>query len=216
METQTNDTNTKLSAIDKALAAAQARKAAKEGVDPSVPKAKPSKPKGDKIKVDAAAKAAAKEAKDAARQARQELLKQQREVRKAAKAQEKASGKPAHMKKIEKAASKLPELNKQMEILFNEATSNFSAAQISALALHLQHFNRVKATERALNQKLEIGMTVRIVGGDPKFIGLTGTVDRAQRIRCYVAVPGFKKPVYLFTSDVEATEQAMAATGTEG
>lgn len=216
MDTQINDSTSKLSAIDKALAAAQARKAAKENMDTNAPKAKPSKPKADKIKLDDAAKAAAKAAKDEARKQRQEQLKTQREARKAAKASEKANGKPAHMKKIEKAASKLPELNEQMQILFSEATSNFSGAQISALALHLQHFNRVKATERALNQKLEIGMSVRIVGGDPKFIGLTGTVDRAQRIRCYVAVPGIKKPVYLFTSDVEVEEQTMAATGTEG
>ena len=216
MDTQINDTTSKLSAIDKALAAAQARKAAKDNMDNTAPNVKPSKPKADKVKLDDAAKAAAKSVKDEARKQRQEQLKQQRAERKAAKAQEKASGKPAHMKKIEKAAGKLPELTEQAQLLFNEATSNFGAAQLTALALHLQHFNRVKATERALNQKLEIGMSVRIIGGDPKFIGMTGTVDRAQRIRCYVAVAGIKKPVYLFTSDVEVTEQAMAATGTEG
>ena len=103
-----------------------------------------------------------------------------------------------------------------MQLTFNEVTTNFSAEQITALALHLQHFNRVKATERALNQKIEAGMSVRIIGGDPKYIGMTGTVSKAQRIRCYVEVPGIKKPVYLFTSDVEPSREAPAATGTDG
>ena len=215
METQTDNLNTKLSAIDKALAAAQARKAAKEGM-PKEASASTDKPaKTPKVKVDSADKAAAKLAKDAARQARQAQLKAEREARKAAKAEAKASGKPAHMKKIDRAASKLPALNDQMQLTFNEVTSNFSAEQITALALHLQHFNRVKATERALGQKLEAGMLARIIGGDPKFIGMTGTVIKAQRIRCYVEVPGAKKPVYLFTSDVEVVS-SLAATGTDG
>ena len=87
----------------------------------------------------------------------------------------------------------------------------------SDLALHLQHFNRVKATERALGQRVVQGTSVRIVAGDPRFIGLSGTVVKAQRIRCYVEVPGIKKPVYLFTSDVEVqSTSAQASTGTDG
>lgn len=216
METQTDNLNTKLSAIDKALAAAQARKAAKEGItmDATEKQSKPAK--APKAKPDATAKAAEKAAKDAARQARQAQLKAEREARKAAKAAEKSSGKPAHMKKIDRAAGKLPQLNDQMQLTFNEVTTNFSAEQITALALHLQHFNRVKATERALGQKLEAGALARIIGGDPKFIGMTGTVIKAQRIRCYVEVPGVKKPVYLFTSDVEVVSSPSAATGTDG
>lgn len=214
METQEN-MNTKLSAIDKALAAAKARKAMKEGTAMDDGQVTTSEKKV-KTKVDSAVKIAAKIDKDAARQARREQLKAEREARKAAKAAAKAGGKPAHMKKIERAASKLPVLNDQMQLTFNEVTTNFSAEQITALALHLQHFNRVKATERALNQKIEADMSVRIIGGDPKYIGMTGTVSKAQRIRCYVEVPGVKKPVYLFTSDVEPCREAPAATGTDG
>jgi hypothetical protein len=84
------------------------------------------------------------------------------------------------------------------------------------LALHIQHFNRVKATERALDQRVVQGTPVRIIGGDPKFMGMTGTVTKAQRIRCYVTVPGAKREVYLFTSDVEVLEAVQSATGTEG
>lgn len=215
MNTQDTTITTKLSAIDKALAAAQARKAAKEGTD-TAPKARPSKPKGEKIKVDDAAKAAAKSAKEEARKQRQEQLKQQREARRAAKATERGEAKTPHMKKIEKAAAALPALTDATQLSFNEITTNLSAAQITALALHLQHFNRVKATERALKQELEAGQQVRIVGGPTKHVGKIGTVDRAQRIRCFVNIPGVRKPVYLFTSDVEAIAEEMLATGTEG
>ena len=211
METQTDNLNTKLSAIDKALAAAKARKAAKEGttdqesteVSVATPKAKIS----DAEKAQRLADRAAKQAQ----------LKAEREARKAEKAAAKASGKPAHMKKIDRAASKLPSLNGSALFTFNEITTNFSAEQINAISLHLQHFNRVKSTERALGQKLEAGMSVKIVSGDPKYVGMTGTVSKAQRIRCYVTVPGMKRDVYCFTSDVELQRQTVqASTGTEG
>ena len=215
METQTNDLNTKFSAIDKALAAAQARKAAKEGTEVAL-KARPSKPKGEKIKVDDAAKAAAKSAKEEARRQRQEQLKQQRDARRAAKMAERGEAKTPHMKKIEKAAAALPVMSVIAQAFFGDITTNLSAEQVTSLALHLQHFNRVKATERALEQELEAGQQVRIVGGPTKYVGKIGTVDRAQRIRCFVNIPGVRKSVYLFTSDVETITEEMQATGTEG
>lgn len=215
METQTNDLNTKLSAIDKALAAAQARKAAKEGTD-TAPKARPSKPKGPKIKVEDVDKNAAKLAKDAVRQARKQQLAIEREARRAAKTAERGEAKTPHMKKIEKAAAALPVMSVTAQAFFGDITTNLSAEQVTSLALHLQHFNRVKATERALKQELEAGQQVRIVGGPTKHVGKIGTVDRAQRIRCFVNIPGVRKPVYLFTSDVEAIAEEMQATGTEG
>lgn len=214
METQTENLNTKLSAIDKALAAAQARKAAKEGLTADAPTSRPAGDAQKKVKAKASSEdaKAARTAAAEARAARQAQIKADRAARKAAA----PSNKPAHMKKVERAAGKLPSMNEQMQLTFNEVTTNFSAAEITALALHLQHFNRVKATERALTQKVDTGMTVRIIGGDPKFIGMTGTVGTARRIRCFVDVPGYKKPVYLFTSDVEVVESPAAATGTDG
>lgn len=214
MDTQTNDMNTKLSAIDKALAAAKARKAAKDGT-PIDAGDKPAKTKVQKIKADGVDKTAEKLAKEAARKARQAQRATEREARRAAKAAERAQAKTPHMKKIEKAAAALPDMSDAMKLVFAEATTNFGAAQINALSLHLQHFNRVKATERALNQKLEAGMSVRIIGGPTKHVGKMATVSKAQRIRCFVEIPGVSKPVYLFTSDVEYVE-AEQATGTEG
>jgi len=214
MDMQTNDMNTKLSAIDKALAAAKARKEAK-GELAETPVAKPSKTKVERIKLDDATKAAAKSAKEETRKKRQAVLKQQREERRMAKVAERANAKTPHMKKIEKAAAALPDMSPSTQLIFNEATANLSAAQINALSLHLQHFNRVKATERALNQKLEVGQQVRIIGGPTKHVGKLATVERTQRIRCFVNIPGVNKPVYLFTSDVELVASTQA-TGTEG
>lgn len=144
------------------------------------------------------------------RNARKEERAKARETKRA---ERDANKVPAHMAKVQKAAAKLPELNSEAQSIFGDITVNFSQHQINAIALHLAHFNRVKATERALSQKLEAGMSVRIVSGDTKFIGLEGTVIKAQRIRAYVAVEGMKKPVYVFTSDVEVIS-AEAKTGT--
>lgn len=201
----TQDLNTKLSAIDKALAAAKARKAAKEGSIevPNLPEVS--------IKKDDLTKAQ----KVAEREAKRLEAARLREERRAQRAAEKAAKSPAHMKKLNRAASKLPSLGETAQSLFNEITANYSREQITAIAMHLQHFNRAKATERALNQKLTSGLEVRIIGGDPKYVGQTGTISKAQRIRCYVTVPGFKRDVYCFTSDVEVVVSA-AKTGTNG
>jgi flagellar biosynthesis GTPase FlhF len=208
----TTDSNldTKLSAIDKALAAAKARKALKEASAPEseeAPSAKPSRAKAE-TQPDFA-KAQKKEALAAARAAAKATREAERQARREAKSAD-VKG-PVHMKKVEKAASKLPALNDTAQVLFTDITTNLSAAQVAAIALHLQHFNRLKATERAIDQRVAPGDHVTIVGGDPRYVGMTGTVDRAQRIRCYVNVPGVRRPVYLFTSDVQVRrEEAIA------
>lgn len=248
MQTTNSNDTTKLSAIERALAAAKARKAAKDAAgittDTGTEEATSKPTKAKKSEQPAAAKARkaaanaelseiqrdearskrdaerveranAKAAKLAALEAEKAARKASRETAKAEKAAAREAAKatkvPAHMKKVEKAAAKLPRLNGESQLHVNDIVANFSADQIAAIALHLQHHNRVAATARAATVKLENGDTVRIVGGDPKYIGMTGTIDRAQRIRCYVAVPGVRKPVYLFTSDVQRVEAAAEA-----
>lgn len=199
-----------LSAIDKALNAAKNKKALKngeapvaatasEGTEAPVSTKRPKLSEEDKKARDekrAAERAEAKAKRDA-----------EREAKRAAKA---ANAKPAHMSKVEKAAAKLPAMNDEAKAEFDRITCNFSAAQIAAIAEHLQHFNRTKATERALSQKLTEGSVVTIVSGDPKYIGKSGTVSKAQRIRCYCTIEGVAKPVYLYTSDVEVVTAAPA------
>lgn len=220
---------TKLSAIDKALAAAKARKAAKDsaGISTTEPTAKTIAPKATKTTTkspatDEEAKAERKAAREANKAEKLSRLQAERADRRAARERAKAeklaarealndNKKPAHMKKVEKAGAKLPKLNDQAAVIFSDIVSNFDASTIASIALHLQHHNRVAATERARNVRIEQGDLVRIVGGDPRFIGLTGTVDRAQRIRCYVEIEG-RKPIYLFTSDVELITRGDEAT----
>jgi len=220
MATEKTLTDASVTEIDKALGAAKARKAAREGKpataaattgekpakaakvakEPAAPK-RPrltDEQKAERETAKAADRAAKKATRDAARAAK--------------KAERDAARQPAHMRKVLKAAERLGTLNDSAQLIFNEATANLTAADLATLALHIQHFNRVKATERALTQAITEGQSVRIVGGDPRFIGQTGKVTKAQRIRCYVEVTGAKKPVYLFTSDVEAVVAATAKT----
>lgn len=213
--TEAASTSETTDVVDAALKAALARKAAKAagGAKTAAPSAKPAK------------------ATDAEREAKKAQIEADRKARKEAKEAERAeklalaqaNRKPAHMSKVEKAAERLPRLEGTAEHLFTDATANLSRDQVTALALHLQHFNRAQATERALTAKLEVGANVRITGGDPRFIGLTGELSKVQRIRCYCTVPGLDRDVYLFTSDVEVlaaetedSEEAPEATGTEG
>lgn len=189
--------------IDAALSEAKARRNARKGDDAE---------KAPSQKMTAEERAARDEARAQERAAKKAARDQAREAKRA---ERDAGRKPAHMLKVEKAASKLPGLGDDAQALFNSATVSLTAEQVVALASHLNHFNRVKATTRALAQKLAEGDQVRIVSGDQRYIGQEGRVVKAQRIRCYVEVPTAKKPVYCFTSDVELVK-AAAKTGTEG
>jgi len=201
MQTTTDTTlDTKLSAIDRALAAAKARKAARAASIDETPATASAPPKEPKKETHPDfAKAQKAEALKLAREAAKVRRDAERNARRAAK----ESKGPVHMKKVEKAASRLPGLSQAAQILFTDITTNLSAEQVSAVALHLQHFNRSKATERAVSQTLAVGSRVRIVTGDPRYIGREGTVETVRRIRCFVTLPDTQKPVYLFTSDVE-------------
>lgn len=209
----TEKTNINIPAIDAALAAAKARKgkrAAANGENTTATSEASTKAKRTRLTdEERSARNAQKEADRAARKAKRA------EERDARRAQRAATRAPAHLAKVEKAGNKLPTLNDEAQAQFNAITAGFSRDQVNAIAQHLMHFNRVQATKRALEQKLEAGARVRVVDGDPRYVGKTGTVSKAQRIRCYVEIEGAKKPVYLFTSDVEVVE-AAEATGTEG
>lgn len=214
-----------VTAIDKALAAAKARKDAKANNGQAAPKAakepkaaaEPREPKRPRISEEE--KAARQAQRDQERAARKEAREQARAEKLAARI---ANKQPAHMRKVMKAAEKLSPLGQAAMLLFNEATTNLTAAELTVLADHIQHFNRVQATERALSQvKVDLGQTVTIVGGNARYVGKTGTVVKAQRIRCYVNIPGANnRPVpgtdatgiYFFTSDVSPVAAAESDT----
>lgn len=171
-----------MSAIDAAIAKAKARAASRGGDAGS-----------DRVKMSPEERAQ-----------KQAELKAQREQRKVEKAASKSSSGPVHMRKVERAAAALPKLSPDADGTFNDIITNFSSDQISAIALHLQHHNRVVSTQRAVSTgPLKVGQIVRITGGDPRFIGLSGALEKVQRIRCYVNLPTANKVLYCFTSDVE-------------
>lgn len=210
---KTENTNmsedTSTSRIDAAINAAKAKKQKKD--KPATTEASTEKSARPRLTAEQKAE------RDAKREADKAQRKADRDAKRAAKQAERAAArKPAHMSKVEKAAAKLPALSTEAQAFFNDVSVNLAGSDLAALALHIQHFNRVHATERALAQKVEAGSKVKIVGGDPRFIGMEGTVTKAQRIRCYVEVAAAKKPVYLFTSDVEVTAAAPAQAASNG
>jgi hypothetical protein len=216
---QTPTTDTKdLSAIDQALAQAQAKVAAKE---PEAPKEKPAKVDDAEAKAKkeaekaakAAARAVARAEKKAAQEAARAEKKAAREAKKAEREAAKANKGPAHLSKVAKAAAKLPALTENGQAQFKRVMKALSQVEVMALAQHLLHALREKATiAAAAGVKLTEGQLVRITGGAPKFIGQVATMFKVQRIRCYVTVEGVDKPIYLFTSDVEPVAAADAET----
>ncbi len=185
--------------IDKAIADAKAKKGQKPAKDASE--------KRPRLTDDE------RTARDVQRDKERAEKKTEREAMKLEKQAQRDKDRPAaHMSKVLKASAKLPVLEGTALQLFNDATVNLGVPEVAALAAHLQHFNRTKATERALNQTVGLDDIVLVTGGDARYIGQTGKVTKSQRIRCYVAIEGVKKDVYLFTSDVQVTQAAPKAT----
>ena len=137
----------------------------------------------------------------------------EREAKKAEKAAAKAAsaGKPAHMKKVDRARSKLPPLSTPAEVTFNEVSTNLSIQQIEALAQHLLVQARAMRTHRAVSSPvIPKGTMVTITGGEPKYVGATGKVVHSQKLRLKVAVEGVKNPVYLYAGEAEPLAAAVA------
>jgi hypothetical protein len=168
----------------------------------------------DKL-IEAAVANKAKRAIDPDREAKKAALaveRNQRALEREAKKlerEEARANRPVHMAKVERAAALLPQLSDRGQALFGEITASLSRDNVAALAAHLNHFNRVNATQASAATTLSEGMQVRIIGGDPKHVGRVGTIERSQRIRCYVNI-GESKPVYLYSADVERVEAAVA------
>lgn len=232
--TNTGDGKT-LTAIERALAAAKARKAAKaaaHGEDsgtltPAAPPPKVARPKTEVKPVKekpsdetrAAAKAqrdaeraqrrAAKTEREAADRAAKDARKAAREEKKAAKAAAKSSGKtPAHMKKVDRARSKCPSMLEPTTRLFDEAATNLSIGQIAALAQHLLVQARALQTQRAMSSPaLPLGARVRVTDGEARYIGLEGEVVHSQKLRAKIKVEGRDKLVYIYTGEAEVVSQ---------
>lgn len=210
---------TEMTTLDKRLAAAKARAEARAAGNPlpkavATPKASTST-KSTKVRKTDDEKAQAKAELEAKRAAKKLERDAARAAKKAEKQAAQAHKPPAHMAKVMKAGARLPALSENASEFFANLKANLSAFDLSTLALHLQHYNRVEATMRAATQKVENGSIVRIVGGDPRYVGLVGEVVEARKIRCFVDVEEVNKPIYLFTSDVEVLDKVAVAESDE-
>ncbi len=196
-----NDEQT--NAIDQAINKAKADRAENTGEAPEAS----DKPKRKRLTPEERA------SRDAKREQEKTERKEAREAARAAKKAEKeANKKPPHMSKVEKAAAKLPGMSPEAQNAFDELTSELSASDMFTLTENLRHQVRVQQTTAALNTKLTVGQVVTICGGNRRFIGQTATVSKVQRIRCYVEVLGYDKPIYLFLSDCAPLEGEDAST----
>ena len=230
------ETVNKMSAIDRALEAAKARKAAKDAevtnedsyvMSTTITPKTPKEPKGNDPDREARsiARAAQREERLAAKAVATSADRAAKILRKAARAakrlektavKSRRSSEPAHMKKVERARSKCPPMNIETEKFFNEAIGNFSAAQIDSLAQHLLVHNRAYKTQRASESTpFQVGTVVTITGGETKYIGMNGVVTKSQKLRTTVAVEGMNNPLYVYTADAKIadidTEQLSVA-----
>lgn len=206
-------TDQNLSAIDAAVAASAARKAAKgtPAADGSTPAAAPAK------RVIKTPEQRIEEAKKREDERAQRKLDRQAK-RNEAKAAKPAAA-PAHMKKVEKAAAALPALSADAQAFFDDAKTALSSNDLIALSAHFQLHCRASATVESSNRKLTEGQAVEITTTDvpayAKHIGQKGTVAKVNRVRCYIAVPGVEKLVYLHISDVSPCEAPAASVSND-
>lgn len=202
---------TKMSAIEMALAAAKARKAAKEAagaLEESPQQTQPRSKAPGLSPAERAEKQAQLAAERAERKARREQEKAQRDATRAA---TRSTG-SAHMKKVESARSKLQPLSSEAELAYNEIIGNFSGPVVATIAEHLKLYVRLSATQRAASgAAIPVGTTVRITGGDSKHLNEVGVVTKSQKLRSYVKVEGLRKDVYVFTSDLTVVEEQSTA-----
>lgn len=221
METQTTSNNQfkQLTAIDRALAAAKARKAAKDSsndssagkqdftsiakLDTESTQTPPRTPRAD---------TAAREAKQAQLKQEREERRQAREAKKAERASQRETDlstrkNNAHMKKVETAKLRLPIMDAPSETAYNELINKLTDQQLCTLAEHLRFKARLTSTKSAPTTALAVGTRVRITNGEGRYIGLVGTVTKSQRLRSFVSVPKYRRDAYVFTSDLEVVTE---------
>lgn len=120
------------------------------------------------------------------------------------------STKLAHMSKVDKVAAQLPELSAEAKALYDGAFG-MSTADINALVAHLSVEIRRRGVRAVVDApRVEVGQRVTVNSGHPRFQGMSGTVTRCQRIRCYVRLDGRDKDDYFFIADVQGDQ--IAAT----
>lgn len=115
--------------------------------------------------------------------------------------------KRVHEAKINKYENTLPTPSEEVSELL-DLTSALSTSDMNVLHAHLGIAIRRRGVTTSSTPAPTEGAQVKIVSGDPRYIGIVGTATRVRRARSYVTIPGRAKPLYLFTTDLESLEQA--------
>lgn len=116
------------------------------------------------------------------------------------------------MAKVERAGNRIPKMATMALGIYENAITSLPGNQIVALAQHLNFHHRKQSTIKSLAKKVRSGTVVRIMGGDARYIGKSGLVIKAGRLRCHVAIAGVEKRAYLFNSDVIAIVNEQKAS----
>jgi len=143
--------------------------------------------------------------------AKEQELAEKRATKRAKREQKNSDKKPAHIHKLDKAKAKLSSLGSLQETVDNLVAS-CDTQEVAIIVQHLQFHLRNTATLGSLKgSTLNAGDTVKVIGGDAKYIGKVGTIEKTKRIHAYVIIEGVKRPVYAFVSDLELVEAALNA-----
>lgn len=204
-------TATSSQAIDRAIAAAklreQQRLAAANGGNSSATPVTGSVG-GKKHRLTPEERAARKQQYEQERLARKQL----KDAKRAERLATKQTGSTSSAK-LEKARSLLTQLSPEAQAVYESVINNASLQNIdvTAISQHLSFYVRERATLAALNDKsnqvLKVGTQVRIVGGDPRFVGEVGELTKVARIRGFVKSASFDNPIYVMLSDIVTVEE---------
>jgi hypothetical protein len=120
-----------------------------------------------------------------------------------------AKDRPVHMKKLARAAEKLPSIGEDVKQVVENVFERFPTSEITGLVAHCAHRLRTDATIQAQKVTVSVGDLVRIADPSNRHNGELARVTKVQRIRCYVSpLRSPERSVYLFTSMVERVEEA--------
>lgn len=122
----------------------------------------------------------------------------------------------AYDKTIVNSAARLPPIGHLAQGIVALAVNNLDAKEVAALSMHLTHTCR----ESSITKSREAGAEGTVNKGDhvklvrvstvsASYEGMVGVVQKVSKVRCYVKVRGYARPLYVYMSEVEKVTQAQ-------
>lgn len=106
-------------------------------------------------------------------------------------------------KALEQARGRLSGAERSFVVSFD----SFDSAALLRVAEYAKALSKERSVRSSLSTKFNDGAQVRIIGGEPRHIGMIGKIMEARRIRALVEVPGETREIYALLSDLELYEQ---------